>query len=190
MCGKALLYLEFLVLVLILFIYGVNYLVYDMRFMHTAKLKVFTFLKYSWLCLVFVLLALIVLEWIFFDHKNIMELVLLLLVFSPFLLVAFYNIFKYIRHGVSVKLNMYRSQWLFFNFRISDFYWSQYLVQAQLMKCTERWGSVLTTDMLEIWILMKTMIIIKAYGCLIIVYVKTAYLSTVIQKIKKYIKEV
>lgn len=99
-CDKALLYMEFLSLGLLLWIYGVNRLVYDMNFMFAKQLSLFHYLKIAWIITFFILLIMIITEWIMFSHEDIIEIVLLLFILSPLILFAFYNSCIYIKNRV------------------------------------------------------------------------------------------
>lgn len=103
-CGKALLYMEFLVLGLLLWIYGSNRLVDDISFMFHKQLPLFQYLKIAWIVSFFTLLLLIILEWYAFHHKDIIEIVLLLFILSPFIICALYNIYTYCKNKVK-RLN-------------------------------------------------------------------------------------
>lgn len=98
-----LLYLEFLILLLLLWIYGYKSLIIDMNFMFTRQLDLFKYLKYMWFVTFFVILLLIVLEWVLFYHTELEELIAMVFILSPFLMYAVCNTIKYCKHGVKTE---------------------------------------------------------------------------------------
>lgn len=102
-CGKSLVYLEFLVLSVVVWIYDVSSLTHDMQYMFAVNLNIFYYLKFAWAFSFYVLLFLIYFEWVYFLHKDIIEIILLMVVLMPTFIVMFYNIFLYCKLRVSGK---------------------------------------------------------------------------------------
>lgn len=92
----SLMYLEALLLLVLLVIYGANNILVDIRFMFKEQQRgVLVYLKYSWIASLILISALIVLKWAFLFRGYIGEIMIIFLIFLPLIIFAIYNSFRY-----------------------------------------------------------------------------------------------
>lgn len=94
---EALVYLEVLLLLVILLIYGIDNVLLDTRFIFKQQPRgILVYLKYSWILSFIFILILIVVRWVCVSYQvYIVEIVVLAFIFSPLVGFAIYNSFKY-----------------------------------------------------------------------------------------------
>lgn len=93
----AVVYLEAILLLVIISIYGINNIFLDIRFIFKEHPKgILIYLKYFWIISFVIIFVLTIIKWAFlFSNHYLVEIVILVLIFLPLLGLFVYNCFKY-----------------------------------------------------------------------------------------------
>lgn len=128
----AIMYLEALLLLVIISIYGIDTVLLDIRFMFKEHPRgILVYMKYSWVISFILIASAITMKCVFLSRGYIGEILIIVLIFLPLFLFAVYNTFRYLLRGVNQTGKLAYAKFYFKNFRKAIFCSNQFLQKDQ-----------------------------------------------------------
>lgn len=124
--NMSVLYLEALLLLVIIAVYGIDNVLLDIRFMFKEHPRgILIYLKYCWIISFITVTSLILLKTVFLPRSFIGEIMITVFILFPLVLFAVYNSFRYMLQGVSYII-------LHENFSLCEFQQANFLFKPIL----------------------------------------------------------